>query len=336
MRNGPDKMGWRAVIVLSVIAIEIVRSECCAQSPEPITLIQGVEMARSQIPPSRLHFHIVFRDPLRKSEKDYVMEFDGDRRRSAALTPPDVRLFYDSSQACRYVASLNQAAFSGIDDSTADALFDPRTLGLNSGLTWAGGVSGELPYKQGRVQMIGREQVRGINTWHVQIKMEHSTKYQIDLWIGDTERFPVYRYDMTFDTERRSIMSFYENQAYPWLPSKVDTSSFNTDGTVRYGLVATLTKAEANVAFTEANWTLAGLNLPIGTQVMDRRTKLTIGYWNGTNVTPFEVWVASQLAKPDVATRPRHSQGIVFIILFATVAVFPVLLWKGLRAKKQL
>lgn len=336
MRDGPGSMRWRAAVALGVIFTGVIGSDCRAQSPDAITLIQGVELARLQIPPSRLHFHLVFRDPLRKNEKDHILEFHGDKRRLAALTPQDTSLFYDGSQACLYLPSLKQASFRDIADSTADCLFDPRVLGLSSGLTWAGSLSELLPYKQGRVEMVGGEQVRGLSAWHVRILMEDPIKYQIDLWIGDTERFPVYRYDMAFDTERRSIISFYEDQSYPWLPSKVDSTTFTTNGALIFGLTVALTEAEANVAFEETNWTLAGLNLPVGTEVVDRRTKLTTGYWSGTNVTPFNVWAANRSAKPKPTTRTEHSRVTVLVILFATAAVFPFLFWKRLPQKKQL
>ena len=292
MNTSTTKMG----IVLGVMLIGIIGSDCYAQSPDPITLIQGVEMARLKIPPSRLHFHLVFRSQSRTTESDRIMEFDGDRRRSVGLTPQDLSLFYDGSQACLYDPSRKYASFRDIRDSTADALFDPRTIGLSPVLGWAASVSDHLPYKQGRVEMVGREQVRGIDTWHVRISIENPYKYQIDLWIGDTERFPVYRYDATYDTERQSVTSFYENKDYPWLPSKAESSFYNTNGTINLELTASITKAEANVAFSETNWTLAALNMPVGTPVMDRRTKLTVGYWNGTNATPFEVWQANQRA----------------------------------------
>jgi hypothetical protein len=336
MRNGPGKTRWCAIVLFSVILIGILCSECNAQSPDPIILIQGVEMSRLQSPPARLHLHIFFRDPLRKSESDNVMEFDGDKRKLVALTPQDPGAFYDGSQACLYLPSVQQASFRDIHDTTAEFLFDPRTLGLNSGLGWSPTVSGLLPYKNGKVDMVGAEQIRGINTWHVRISLNKPINYQIDIWIGDTEGFPVYRYDMKLDKERRSIISFYENQNYPWLPNRVDSSSFNTNGSLRHELAVTLSKIETNVLFLETTWTLAGLNLPVGTQVMDRRTELTIGYWNGTNVTPFEVWATNQLAKNDVPILPKHSRIMVWILLCATTLIPLFFLWKCMSENKKL
>jgi hypothetical protein len=334
MRNNLGRLRWRALLVPSLILTWIIGFDCFAQSPEPITLIQGAEMARLQIPPSRLGYHLVYRDPSRKNESDHVIEFDGDKRRSLGSTPRDASLFYDASQACLYDPTQKYASFRDMHDDTADPLFDPRTLGLSLGLGWALTVSDLLPYKQGSVEMVGKEQVRGIDAWHVRISMETPFKYHRDLWIGDTEGFPVYRYDVTLDTELQTIMSFYENKSYPWLPSRVECTSFNTNGTLRFGLTVTITKAEANVAFSETNWTLAALNMPVGTPVMDRRTKLTVGIWNGTSLTPFEVWTANRRAKDGVQMPPKHSRTIVWIFLLV-VSVLPVLLWKGLNKKKQ-
>jgi hypothetical protein len=335
MRYDLGRIRWCAIFVLAICG-EGVTLKCFAQTPDPVILIQGVEQARLQIPPSRLHIHVVFRDPLRSHERDHVLEFDGDRRRSLPSPPQNVGLFYDGSQVCRYIPSNKQASFRDIADSTSDTLFDPRTLGLSVGLGWNLTVSDLLPYKQGTVEMVGKEQVHGIDAWHVRILLKKPFNYSRDLWIGDTDKFPVYRYEVNLENQKHSIISFYDNKTYPSLPSRVECSSSNTNGTLRFGLVVTITKAEQNVAFPEANWTLAGLNLPVGTEVMDRRTKLTIGYWNGTNVTPFEVWAAGKRAKNERQIPPKHSKMVVWIFLCAS-AIFPiVILWKGMSIKTKL
>lgn len=334
MCNNPGILRWCAPLLSGFTMIRIFGSACCAQTPDPITLIQGVEMARLQIPPSRLHFHVVYRDLLRKNESDHVIEFDGNKRRSLPLTPQGASLFYDGSQACLYSPDRKQASFRDIQDATPDALFDPHTLGLDSGLGWPLMVADLLPYREGGVEMVGREMVRGIETWHVRISLSKPFKHQRDLWIGDATGFPVYRYDLTLESERQTVMSFYESPSYTWLPSRVECSSVDTNGTLRFGLTVTLTKAEAQVSFSETNWTLAGLNLPVGTQVMDRRTKLTIGYWNGTSVTPLEVWRAGQRAQHAAPIRSQYPRAIVWVLLIAT-AIIPVLCWKGLREGKR-
>lgn len=335
MRNGLGRTQLCVMFVLSLLWMENSVSDCqAAEGPDPITLIQGVEMARLRTPPSRLTMHVVFRDPLRKNESDYLIEFDEDRRRSAFLNPEGNSkgkgLFYDGEQACLYNPSIKQASFRGLDDSTADPLFDPRIIGLSSGLQWVLKLADVLPYKSGKVELVGKEQIQGTETWHVRIAMEMTRKYQIDVWIGDTEAFPVYRYDMTFDDERRSIISFYENKNYPWLPSKAVASRFNNDGSFRDELTVTIDKAEANLAFSETNWTLAGLNLPEGTAVIDRRTKLTLGFWNGTNITPWEVWNAKRLAKTKVYPPSERSKVIVWIFLAAMIVV-PLVIWTKSR-----
>lgn len=284
----------KAAIVLGLISLRLIGSNCCAQPPDPITLIQGVEIARKKIPPSRLHFHLVFRNQSRTNESDQLMEFDGERRRLLALTPQEPSLFYDGSQVCLYDPGIKQASFRDISDGTGDPLFDPRALGL-TGLSWRESVSDALPYSKGKVEMVGREVIRGTNAWHVQISVKTPEEYTVDLWIGDTESFPVYRHDVTSGTQKDSIESFYENKSYPWLPNRMEFSNYR-NGAFRLGLSVTITKAEANIAFPDSNWSLTGLNLPTGTQIIDRRTKLRIGFWNGTNTTPFEVWQANQHA----------------------------------------
>jgi hypothetical protein len=315
-----------------VVGSGIAVSECRAQTPDPIILLQGVEMARLQVPPSRLHFRLVFRDALRKEEGDYVMEFDGDKRRLAAQTPQGIGLTYDGSEVVCYNPKSRQVELTDISDGLGPLLFDPRTVGMNSGLYWSMQVSEMLPYRHGKVEMVGREKIRGIDTWHVRITINGSEQWWVDVWVRDAEGFPVYRYDETLQMERRTILSYYENKDYPWLPSKVDYSSFNTNGSFRVGLAVTFTKAEAGVAFSETNWTIAALNMPEGTPVIDRRTKLTTGYWNGTNITPSHLWHANQKVK-SLPVQPQGSRTVVFA-LFAATVVFPVLLWAGLRKKR--
>jgi hypothetical protein len=321
--------------LLTIIFLGLLTPECFSQSPDPITLLQGVEMAREQTPASRLHFHALFKNPLQENERDYVMEFDGDKRRALGSTPDQPRLFYDGLQACVYLPSSAQASLRNISDATAEALFDPRTFGLNSGLTWQPTVPDLLPYKNGKVQLVGKEQLRGIDSWHVRIAVEKPTAYNVDLWIGDTGHFPVYRYERIYDSAKQRIESFYEDTNYSWLPTRVACTTFDNDK-FQFGLEVTITKAEANVNFPEKNWTLAGLNLPVGTAIVDRRTSLTDGYWNGTNVTPFEAWQANRQAVRDTPI-PLKSQTRIFVwILLVGTAVFPLVLWKQLRGRKKI
>jgi hypothetical protein len=320
-------------LVLGAVLLSMIALHCRGQVTDPATLIQGVEMARLQVPPSRLYYHLVFREPLRKKESDHVMEFDGDKRRSLNQDPMPGgitarSLCYDGSQACDYLPSRNQASLRDIRDDSADPLFDARTLGL-SALTWTESISQVLPYKDGTVEMVGAEQVRGVKTWHVRILVERAPRYTVDLWIADAERFPVYQYELRIGEETRRILSFYDDPSYPWLPSRVEFNSLVATNTFRLGLTFTLQRAEAHVSFPETNWTLSGLSLPVGTMVSDRRTKLTVGYWNGTNVTPFNKWTADYDISRRAQPVQQRSRLIVMSILCASI-LFPVLLvfWK--------
>lgn len=318
---------------LGAVLLIMIALHCRGQLPDPTTLIQGVEVARLQIPPSRLYYHLIFREPLRKKESDHVIEFDGDKRRSLNQDPMPKgitagSLCYDGSQACDYLPNRNQASLRDIRDDTADPLFDARALGL-SDLTWTESISQVLPYRDGRVEMIGAEQVRGVKTWHVRILVEKAPRYTVDLWIADAERFPVYQYELHIGGETRRILSFYDVPSYPWLPSRVEFESLLDTNTFRFGLTFTLQRAEAHVSFSENNWTLSGLNLPVGTMVSDRRTKLTVGYWNGTNVTPFNKWTADHDISRRAEPVPQRSRLIVRLILCAVI-LLPVLavVWK--------
>jgi peroxiredoxin len=45
------------------------------------------------------------------------------------------------------------------------------------------------------------------------------------------------------------------------------------------------TSAEYDVEIEEATWTLAGLNMPVGTTVTDARINRSLGYWNGSGLS---------------------------------------------------
>jgi hypothetical protein len=168
---------------------------------------------------------------------------------------------------------------------TSDYLFDPRLLGITTTYTWKGSLAKALPHQTAlQSECIGREALPQGSAWHV--RMIDVYKQQIDTWIDDSHGFRVYRYDFAIpDLYTNTTVSFYENRDYPWLPSRVETRSYQPKNGLRSERLITVLKAEANLPAPEKTWTIAGVSPPNGSPVSDLRVKKRMGYWNNGTLT---------------------------------------------------
>lgn len=253
--------------------------------PDAKALVMGVESSRLQIPPSKMRLHMVFETALSATHNNTLVEFDGEERRFENIgSESSERGFFDGTQVGLFDG--RELTLRNITDATTDAMFDPRLLGLTVIYSWEDTLSGALPYRTASsIKMVGLEDVNGESAWHIQIINESPSPERVDLWTSKNEDFRVLKYQVSFDGGYDVAVSYY-NQKSSWLPSMVKSQSFSSGGMLRFQLEVSILEARAYVDFPKNNWTIAGLQVPVGTDIVDRRILRRIGTWNGNGIQP--------------------------------------------------
>ena len=313
-----------ALFIVLVSGISVVL-QCKADSPDPITLLQGVEQSRLQIPASRLVAEMVYTNSLGSFNKELIVEFDGNKRRYLNHEAKSGDLF-DGSQAICFDGQ-NSVTISDTSHATANYLFDPRLLGITTTYTWGEMIETAVPYQNvKKIELVGLEQINDYKVSHVRIV--DSYDQQLDLWIDSNHGFKVYRYDFSILGETNSTLAYYENSSYPWLPSRIETSyRAGTNGSILSGRSISIIKAE-KVKLPEKTWTIAGVQPSIGAAVSDLRIKQRIGYWNGHGL--------SQRADLEQEFEPiKPSKWFLVLMIIVFPAGPAVLLWHYYSSKRK-
>ncbi len=300
-------------------------------NPDPVSLLQGVEALRLQVPPSTLKIHYVNKDSFLTNEKDYTVDFDGDKRRF--ITDPksghDERAVFNGSEVITYRADNEQAEICNITGGNLMCLFDPRLIGLSPYFQWPERVDVLIPYRTAtKIEMVGRELVGSNQAWHVRVLMPPPA-YSSDFWI-DAE-FRVHRHDMI----SVETWSFYDNREYPWLPTRVESKEYDAKHMLTSERVCKILEARTNIKLPESTWTISGLNMPtglpnmpLGIPVIDLRLHQRVGYWTGKGLNHEVIFKSSTPATP----AKRNFVAFIIVIL---VLIGPAALLYFLRRSKQ-
>ena len=296
-----------------------------AEVPDPTTLLRGVQSAREQIPPSRLTVETLYHSELMDNEFTDVIEFDGELRRfehtSNVPTRPDhSRTVFDGRDVLWY--SRTPVSIYNLSSDCPGPLYDPRVLGITGALAADKTIKMCFPYHfSAKLETIGREEVQGIPAWHV--RMTYHDGPVLDWWIDVQNNFRVPRYAGNWQVGSRTVSSSYKNPDYSWLPSRVVTEDFGSNGGIISRTELRILKAQANVKFPKATWTLAGFNLPRKTVITDTRTH-TFGYWIDGRVMSAEEW--NRLPPKGLRPAPLRPVRLAFIAVLVLVIAAPLLL----------
>lgn len=321
-----------------LVVLAALLSEAAPEAAQPDVqgLIAGVISAREQIPASRLHLRCVYADPFRQTEREYMVHFDGERYRFwDTNSPHPLRAIFNGSEVLEHCGPTAVIRNLG-DPHSVSYMFDPRLLGLGRFVSPYATIRGQLWAEPSRqpdsLLLIGKEMVSGRAAWHARIEVRRGLR--ADLWIGDTNGFPVYRYVQT-EEGGRSVMvsSVYEPGRYPWLPVVCTVENRKANGNLDWAWRFDLLDAQAEPGLPEATWTLAGLGLPDGLPVADLRINRRIGYWRGGRLVP-EGGAAGQAAPapPPLTVERSVVLAVLGVILLAPVAAV-WLRWRRVRRR---
>jgi hypothetical protein len=314
----------RFLISEVLLAAVMVYTCTAATTPDPIALLQGVEAARLQIPPSHLRIRYTYKNQLVTNTREFEVDFDGDRHLFVTdpKTGSDDRTVFDGSVVYAFEGDNKNVDIRNLTNPNLALLFDPRLLGLNPCYFWHYRIETVLPYRRpsAKVELVGRESVGDKEAWHVRVSVNPSKGYVADIWIDDRTGFPVYRYDMS----RVETLSFYENKNYPWLPSRVEGRVYDSKHELIKEYDCSILDGKANVKLPDGTWSLGGLHLPTGTSVQDLRISKRLGYWNGTGISP----------SPDDLPTPSPARYWVVLVVLTIIAPGVLLLRLIYRRQK--
>ncbi len=314
-----------------VILASLLAYYCQAATPDPLTLLKGVEQARLQIPPSRLTVQLIYTNAAGRGTEEHIIEFDGSKRRYST----------ENAKGCELFNGSNVVSFDGsrsvticdTDQASADYLFDPRLLGITTTYTWGETVKTAVPCRGiKQLALIGADHINRHSVWHVHLI--DSYDQQINLWIDSEHGFKVYRYDFNVIGETNSTLAYYDDQSYPWLPSRVETSyRGGKDGSILAGRSIFILKAKANIKLPKNTWTIAGVRPSIGAAVVDLRMKMRLGYWNGHGLSE----------NPDVEPQFNPAKWVTsirakWIIILVIMTILPgviIWLWQFCLSKRK-
>ena len=301
-------------------------------APDPMTLLKGVESAREQIPPSRLLMRKYVQTTIVTNDYYYLVLFDREKRYFKRTNNLPVHTMFNGSEVI-ISQQMNNYGYlveiRNLDMRTADSLFDPRILGIDASLGWTDTIQSCLLINQDvKVELIGKEQIDNKDVWHIRITSESHSVIR-DLWIDDKNNFRVYQCKDCFSNgtnlECNISKSYYESEEYPWLPSRVETETYN--GRKR---TLKILKAEANVKIPESQWTIYGMDLPKGVSIIDLRNNKIIGHWDGKKFI-------REREGEDPKPIPKVSFGkpaILIILILLSVIPLTIVVVRNLRKKE--
>jgi len=133
------------------------------------------------------------------------------------------------------------------------------------------------------VELVGKETVEGIAAWHIRVQRGLGKR---DFWVEADKPTRVIKHAYNGSVE----FSKYDD-ANPQDPLPIEVRASHMHGTTPGGAVAytqlhfVRRSARFNTPIVPESWTLAGLGMQRGTEVVDYRSNRLVGYWDGTGLS---------------------------------------------------
>ena len=165
----------------------------------------------------------------------------------------------------------------------ASQLFDPRIIGLNPSPSVKYTIESCLAYEHAEsVELSGKETVAGVAAWHVRVLFPAKYHAEYDFWIDVNHPSHLVKCEWNGNT----VFSKFD-AAHPEDPIPIEVRAVKFHGKERGRFEEFFLRGVSryNVPVDPASWTLAGLNMPVGTLVVDHRISRDLGYWNGTGLS---------------------------------------------------
>ena len=208
--------------------------------------------------------------------------------RAGLLTQSEFRhvAAYDGAVCIHYYQADDQPPQTTIEDprnSGVTYLFDPRILGLTPYPSVTDTIDSCLVQNHAdSTLLLGNELLEGVAVWHVRVVYSKSRSIKCDFWIDANHPSHVCKQERNGDT----VVSIFDsaNPDDP-IPKEVRIVNFYEADHVFTEKRYLRRSAQFNIPVDPASWTLAGLGMPVGTDVVDYRISKSIGWWNGSRLS---------------------------------------------------
>lgn len=293
--------------------------------PDPIALLKNVAVAREKIKSGEMEFVVARHDSKYAIQTNYSLlkiVFEGQKRRFEQLqretaiisTSPDAGKIVDAKRielggdddalAQQGLIELQDAHYRTIYDGksitqfeprldthicdpkngNAEYVFDPRILGLSDVLLPDDTVESCLAYQTAQsISLVGKEDVDGISAWHINVQITDNWRYEF--WIDASH--PMHVVKQAAPNRGGTVWSKFNSQN-PNDPIPLEITIVEDHfGSDPHSWERRITRQNTryNVPISPKAWTLAGLEMPVGTPVNDNRIMRRIGYWTGSSLT---------------------------------------------------
>jgi thiol-disulfide isomerase/thioredoxin len=295
------------------------------KEPDPVSLLKTAAQARQQIASGEIEFDVLTHFSDRPLEGTNLVRlkvvFDGEKRRfeqsgreySYVLMGPDAGAVtdtkrkelgldkeaavqagllagfeshyvtaYDGARVLRYWSANRDTIIDDPSKGSISYAFDPRVLGLTPSPSVTDTIESCLGYGRAETfQLMGKESVEGVAVWHVRV-LHPKAFVNFDFWIEVIHPSHVVKCEFNGNT----VISRFD-VAHPEDPIPVEVSCTNLYGRERARVDRTMLRRAAryNVPVDPVSWTIAGLDMPVGTEVVDYRISRRIGYWDGMGLS---------------------------------------------------
>jgi thiol-disulfide isomerase/thioredoxin len=134
------------------------------------------------------------------------------------------------------------------------------------------------------VKLVGKDIVERVATWHVLVQwtLHNGGPWHLNSWMDVANPSRVVKQE----SNGHLVFSKYD-PAKPGDPIPTEVMAVNFYGPERNRLEVRFLRRNTHydVRVDSATWTLAGLNMPVGTTVSDYRISRQIGYWDGSGLS---------------------------------------------------
>jgi len=305
---------------------------------QALALLRGVVAARSKCDSFRAEFNIVFRDVntgQTARRYDCLVEQAGNLRRFEHLresTELDVFLV-DGDEVHGYRREEGgDVAIYDIERSVGirgDCAFDFRCIGLVDSIATNMSVNNSFWFEEcDSIEVIGDESIGGVSA--IQIA---SCKGPIttNIWIS-AATFRVYRRTYDWSNGHVRIDSTYP-QDDPRTPFPAHVFVTRTEGERKTSMTVDVQNLECGLRIQSSRFTLASLDLPLNTAVVDYRIKRRLGFWDGKGLVDHAV--KPEIDMSDSTTVKQESGGMSRRLLLAINGVVVVALIAYLFLRRQ-
>lgn len=297
-----------------------------AEGRSAAALLRGAESVRLRCTSMRVELALNYKLPPPMANMDCLVEFDNDKRRFEVLTassPFCGVVIVNANEVYAYRrqahADVRLSDMGYVVGTSGDLAFDPRTLGLTDLLAADTTVQACIWHSnQEDLQVLNNETINNVQTWRVRAVTPTASS---DYWIEEPS-FRIHKRTVTWPQGHTIIESKFDvDDSKNPFPKLVQISRKDNNHNLERQITVNSIELDANI--DGERFTLASMDLPINTTVVDYRIQRTIGFWDGSGLSEDPVY-PNEDAKDMAGTRRTW----LIIINVCVIAVILFIIWR--------